>query len=248
MGYYLWVLGLSGTFRAMLTVGFVTLFPEMIQGALGHSIMSRAQKSGLVSFVTANPRDFATDKHRSVDDSSYGGGPGMVMMAPVVAAAFESLALNNAAVVLCDPTGQKFDQHAAKAHSKQDSIVFICGHYEGVDERVRTLLATHVYSIGDYVLTGGELPSLVMADAIVRLLPGVLGSPESHEDDSFEDGLLGFPLYTRPEEFRGEKVPEVLLSGDHGAIARWRRSQQVSRTRSLRPDLFAKANLLEGDV
>ncbi len=233
----------------MTTVGFVTLFPEMVQEALSHSIMSRAVAAGAVKFETANPRDFATDKHRSVDDSSYGGGPGMVMMAPLIASALESLKPGpDAAVVLCDPAGLPFDQSVARGLASFTHIVFICGHYEGVDERVRTLLATHVYSIGDYVLTGGELPALVMADAVVRLLPGVLGDPGSHEDDSHADGLLGFPLFTRPETFRGERVPGVLLSGDHGAIRKWRRARQINRTRALRPDLFAKADIQKSDV
>lgn len=241
--------GRVGYLASMLTVGFVSLFPEMLSQALGHSIMGRAERAGLVRFVTANPRDFAQDKHRSVDDASYGGGPGMVMMAPLVASALQSLAFKpKAAVILCDPTGTPFNQRAAHQLSQEEEVAFICGHYEGIDERVRTQLATHVYSIGDYVLTGGELPALVMTDAIVRLLPGALGSQESHMDDSYEDGLLGFPLYTRPEEFHGERVPEVLLSGDHGAIARWRRAQQVARTRSLRPDLLAKAKLKKGDL
>jgi tRNA (guanine37-N1)-methyltransferase len=233
----------------MLRVGFVTLFPEMVLGALAHSIMGRASDAGHVEFVASNPRDFATDPHRSVDDSSYGGGPGMVMMAPLIASALNALAPDSStAVVLCDPAGEKFDQAAARALSSKPSIVFICGHYEGVDERVRTTLATHCYSVGDYVLTGGELPALLMADATVRLLPGVLGDPQSHQDDSFEDGLLGFPLYTRPDEFMGEQVPQVLKSGNHQAVAAWRRAQQLARTRQNRPDLFAKAALTPEDL
>lgn len=233
----------------MLRVGFVTLFPEMVLGALSHSMMGRAVDAGLVEFVASNPRDFASDPHRSVDDTSYGGGPGMVMMAPLIAAALDALnPSQNAAVVLCDAAGEKFDQRAANQLSQKEEIVFLCGHYEGVDERVRTKLATHSYSVGDFVLTGGELPALLMADATVRLLPGVLGDPQSHQDDSFEGGLLGFPLYTRPDEFMGERVPDVLKSGDHGAIAAWRRTQQLSRTRQHRPDLFATASLTDADL
>ena len=233
----------------MLRVGFVTLFPEMVLGALAHSITARAADAGLVEFVASNPRDFATDPHRSVDDTSYGGGPGMVMMAPLVAAALQALDPGpTAAVVLCDAAGERFDQQAAKTLSQKKEIVFLCGHYEGVDERVRTRLATHCYSTGDYVLTGGELPALTMADALVRLLPGAIGDPQSHQDDSFEGGLLGFPLYTRPDEFMGEQVPAVLKSGNHQAIAQWRRSQQLARTRAHRPDLFARAKLTPADL
>ncbi len=233
----------------MLRVGFVTLFPEMVLGATTHSIMGRAAASGLVEFVASNPRDFATDAHRSVDDTSYGGGPGMVMMAPLILQAVEALEPSKgAAIVLCDAAGEKFTQKTAKSLAMRDQVVFLCGHYEGVDERVRTKIATHCYSIGDYVLTGGELPALVMADAVVRLLPGAIGDPESHRDDSFEDGLLGFPLYTRPDEFLGEAVPDVLKSGDHGAIAKWRRAQQVRRTRVNRPDLLPWAKLTKADL
>ncbi len=232
----------------MLRVDFVTLFPEMILGALSHSIMGRAVDGGAVEFRASNPRDFATDKHRSVDDTSYGGGPGMVMMAPLVAAALESLQPSaGAAVVLCDAAGERFDQKAACALSGVGHVVFLCGHYEGIDERVRTKLATHCYSVGDFVVTGGELPAMAMADSIVRLLTGVLGDPESHRDDSFEGGLLGFPLFTRPEEFMGEAVPDVLRGGNHAEIARWRRQEQLRRTRAVRPDLFCKAELAGTD-
>lgn len=233
----------------MLRVDFVTLFPEMVLGALEHSIIARARQAGRVAFGASNPRDFATDRHKSVDDTNYGGGPGMVMMAPLVAAALNALnPTGETAVVLCDPAAPRFDQRAANDLAKSPHVVFLCGHYEGLDERVRTQLATHAYSIGDFVLTGGELPALCMADALVRLLPGVLGDPESHQDDSFEQGLLGFPLYTRPEEFQGETVPEVLKSGNHAEIAKWRRRQQLKRTRTLRPDLFAKAELTKDDL
>lgn len=173
----------------------------------------------------------------------------MVMMAPLILKAVEALEPSKgAAIVLCDAAGEKFTQKTAKSLALQDQVVFLCGHYEGVDERVRTKIATHCYSIGDYVLTGGELPALVMADAVVRLLPGAIGDPESHRDDSFEEGLLGFPLYTRPDEFLGEAVPDVLKSGDHGAIAKWRRAQQVRRTRENRPDLLPWAKLTEADL
>jgi len=230
-------------------VDFVSLFPEFIQQAVSFSIMARATSSGAVSFGTSNPRDFATDRHRTVDDTSYGGGPGMVIMPTMIEAAVSALQPGpETAIILCDAAGEKFTQKAARSLALREHLVIICGHYEGVDERVRTQITTHCYTVGDYVLTGGELPALVMADAIVRLVPGVLGDPESHQDDSHTEGLLGFPLYTKPAEFRGESVPEVLLSGDHGAIARWRREQSLRRTREWRPDLFAQANLEPQDI
>lgn len=232
-----------------MRVDFVTLFPEMIVGALSHSILARAQSSGLVSFGTANPRDFTHDRHRTVDDRPFGGGPGMVMMVPPIADAVASLTPTAAtAIILLDPMGERFDQAAARDLSLRDHVILICGHYEGVDERVRTQIATHCYSVGDYVLTGGELPALTIADAVVRLRPGVLGDPASHEDDSHGDGLLGFPLYTKPIEFAGESVPEVLRSGDHDAISAWRRRAALNRTRRHRPDLFANAQLSPADI
>lgn len=212
--------------------------------------MARAVASGTVTFGTQNPRDFASDIHRTVDDSPYGGGPGMVLMAPVVAAAVESCQPGpGTAIILTDPAGTPFRQHHAEELAQTGHIILICGHYEGVDERVATQVATHVFSIGDFVLTGGEIPALAIADSVIRLLPGVLGSAESHQDDSYSnDGLLGFPLYTRPAEFRGEPVPEVLRSGDHKKIAEWRRRQQLARTKMRRPDLFARADLHPSDL
>ena len=185
-----------------------------------------------------------------VNTDPYGGGPGMVMMAPVVADALASLSpAPGAAVVMTDPAGELFTQYHAEELAAHEDVVFLCGHYEGVDERVRLKLATHCFTIGDYVLTGGELPALVMADSIVRLREGVLGDPESHRDDSHSNGgLLGFPLYTRPAAWEGQDVPPVLTSGDHGAISRWRRQQQLQRTRLHRPDLFARADLRPGDL
>lgn len=232
-----------------MKIDFVTLFPEMLLPALDHSIMARAVAKKAVEFSAINPRDFATDKHRSVDDSPYGGGPGMVMMATNIRAAVSQIdPANQALVILTDPMGTKFTQAEAQDLATHHHIVFICGHYEGVDERVRTKIAHRAYSIGDFVLTGGELPALVMADATVRLLPGVLGDPQSHQDDSHTDGLLGFPLYTKPAVFENEEVPQVLLSGDHKKIATWRRQQQLQRTKSHRPDLFCRARLKPGDA
>lgn len=232
-----------------MRLAFVSLFPGQVRAALEHGVVARAVQSGLLRVDAANPRDFAADRHRTVDDSPYGGGPGMVMMAPVVAAAIESLGLGpGAAVILADPAGAPFRQADARRLASLEEVCFVCGHYEGVDERVAASLCTEVRSVGDFVVTGGELPAALMADAVARLVPGVIGDPESHEDDSYSEGLLGFPLYTRPEEFRGLKVPEVLLSGDHGAIARWRRAERLRRTRERRPDLFATADLRPGDL
>lgn len=232
-----------------MRIDFVTLFPEMMLDAVGHSILGRAAGSGLVEFKATNPREFTTDKHRTVDDSPYGGGPGMLMKCEPIAKALDSLELDPvAAVVLTDPTGTRFTQEIAKDLSTKQRVVFLCGHYEGIDDRIRQLYATHTVSLGDFVLTGGELPSLVMADAIVRLIPGALGSAESLEADSHSDGLLSAPQYTRPEEFRGLKAPDVLLSGDHEAIRKWRRAQSLDLTRRNRPDLFAHARLDKKDV
>jgi tRNA (guanine37-N1)-methyltransferase len=232
----------------MLRIDFVTLFPEMILPALEHSIMRRARESGLVAFGAVNPRDFATDRHKTVDDKPFGGGPGMVMKVDLVAQALDQVRQPHAAVVLTDPAAPTFTQHDAQALAGKGQVVFLCGHYEGIDHRARTILATHVFSIGDYVLTGGELPALVMTDAIVRLLRGALGSAESLEADSHAEGLLGYPQYTKPLEFRGGVVPDVLRSGDHGAVERWRRREALKMTRDLRPDLFCRAKLEKGDL
>jgi tRNA (guanine37-N1)-methyltransferase len=231
----------------MLRLDFVTLFPEMVLGALGHSIMKRAQAADLVEFATRNPRDFTTDKHRTVDDNPFGGGPGMLMKAEPVGLAIESFGPADA-VVLTDPTGRLFTRGDAFTLARLHHVVFVCGHYEGIDDRVRLRFATHVFSIGDYVLTNGELPALVMADAVARLVPGVLGSEESLEIDSHADGLLSAPQFTRPEEWRGLSVPPVLLSGNHGEIERWKRRESLRTTREHRPDLFAKARLSEADL
>jgi tRNA (guanine37-N1)-methyltransferase len=233
-----------------MRIGFVTVFPEMIEQALSHSMIGRAQRDDLVEIETSNPRDYAEDGHNSVDDTPFGGGPGMVMIAPLIEKAVERLdPQEDSEIVLLDAAGERFlQQHAEELGSKKQ-VIFICGHYEGIDERVRTQIATKTYSLGDFVMTGGELGALAMADATIRLLPGVLGDPESHEDDSFShDGLLGHPLYTKPRVFRGEEVPEVLLTGHHEKIRRWRRQQQLLRTRSSRPDLFRLADLKDDDL
>jgi len=195
----------------------------MVLPAARHSMLARAEEAGIVRYVASNPREFAYDQHRKVDDRVYGGGPGMLMKAEPVALALEFLHPKpGAAVIVTDPAGDLFDQATAQALSERDEVFFLCGHHEGFDHRVNSF-ATHRLSIGDYVLTGGELPALVMADAIVRLLPGVLGSAESLSADSFNDGLLSAPNYTRPEVWRGLEVPEVLLSGDHKKVAAYQR-------------------------
>lgn len=239
----------GGYLLGVLRIDFLTLFPEMMLAAVDHSILGRASRSGLVSFEATNPRDFATDVHKTVDDSPYGGGAGMVLKVDIMAQAIRSLQLESSVpVIFTDPNGSKFTQAAAQDLSAHDRIAFICGHYEGVDDRVRSLFATHCFSIGDFVLTGGELPALVMADAIVRLRPGVLGAADSLEQDSHSDGLLSYPQFTRPDDFEGHCVPDVLKSGDHGAVARWRRSHALQSTRAQRPDLFCRAKLGKNDL
>lgn len=233
----------------MVRIDFVSLFPQMLSGSLSHSILGRAQANGLVRFGFADPRDFTYDRHQKVDDTPFGGEPGMLIKAEPTAQALASLEPDEqTAVILTDPAGTPFNQSEAGALSKKAHLVFLCGHYEGFDHRVKTQLATHAYSIGDYVLTNGEIAALVMADAIVRLLPGVLGNEGSLAADSHADGLLSAPNYTRPEEWRGESVPEVLRSGNHRLIARWRREQALRLTRDLRPDLLARATLEKADL
>lgn len=236
----------------MPRVDFVTLFPEMVRPALSHSILGRASANGLVEFGMANPRDFCHDRHLKVDDKPFGGEPGMLIRAEPVVRAVEWLVSvgsnRQPAVVLTAPTGRTFDQAAARELAEFTHVIFLCGHYEGIDHRVEESLCTHVLSIGDYVLTNGELPALVMADALVRLLPGVLGSSASLDADSFSDGLLSAPNYTRPESWRGMDVPPVLLSGDHKKIAQWRRAYALRLTRDLRPDLLARTKLTKADL
>lgn len=232
-----------------MRIDFVTLFPEMVLPALRHSILARAEQAGLVTFAATNPRDFATDAHRTVDGRPCGGGPGMVLRADIVGRALESLALRpEDRVVLTDPNGVRFEQAHARVLARAPRLVLLCGHYEGIDDRIRQRFATDVFSLGDFVLTGGELPAMTIADAVVRLIPGVLGDPASLEADSHAEGLLSFPQFTLPREWEGLSVPEVLLSGDHGEIARWRRREALRATRLQRPDLFSKAPLTKADV
>jgi tRNA (guanine37-N1)-methyltransferase len=224
-----------------MRIDILTLFPEMFESPLGHSIIKRACEADVVEVVLTNIRDFTTDKYRKVDDKPYGGGPGMVMMAQPVFDAFEhvqELAPEKGRVVLLTPQGQKLTQQKALELSKEDRLLLISGRYEGFDERIRVGLDAEQISVGDYVLSGGELAAMIVVDAVVRLLPGALGDEDSCKDDSFSEGLLEYPQYTRPEVFRGMKVPDLLLSGDHGKIAEWRSQQARERTKKWRPDLL----------
>ncbi|HEY3297420.1 MAG TPA: tRNA (guanosine(37)-N1)-methyltransferase TrmD, partial [Armatimonadota bacterium] len=228
-----------------------TLFPEVIQCGVDYSIVKRAREKELVSVLVHNIRDFTTDKHRTTDEPPYGGGAGMVMKPEPIFSAVESVKTEcwteETRVILMSPQGAPFTQSHAVELSTCPHLVFLCGHYEGVDERVLDHLVTEEISIGDYVLTGGELPALVVLDSVVRLIPGVLGDEQSALEESFSEGLLEYPQYTRPAEFRGWSVPEVLLSGHHAQIAKWRRKQSLERTLNRRPELLENARLTEQD-
>jgi len=225
-------------------IQILTLFPAMFTGPFSESIIKRAVDHGLVSISIHNIREYTHDRHHVVDDYPFGGGPGMVLKPEPVFEAVESVrGSGDAPVVLLTPQGRQFDQRIASEMSQSAELVLICGHYEGVDERVREHLVTDEISIGDYVLSGGELAAMVVVDAVVRQIPGVLGSGESANEDSHSNGLLEYPQYTRPPAFRGWSVPEVLLSGNHAEIARWRREQSLRRTFERRPDLIRKAAL-----
>lgn len=222
-------------------IDVITLFPEMFQGFAGVSMMRRAVRLGAVSLRTVDLRDFAQDARRTADDRPYGGGPGMLMKPEPIFEAIESLRTPETHVVLMAPSGNRFDQAAARRLARESHLVFLCGHYEGIDERVCESLVSEKLSIGDYVLTNGTLPAAVVVDAVVRLLPGVLGGgEEATRDESFTDNLLEYPQYTRPPEFRGMRVPEVLQGGDHQEVAAWRREKSLELTRRLRPDLLAR--------
>src|SRR5947207_11539431 len=218
----------------------LTLFPEMFAGPLDVSIVQRARNVGLLELAIHNLRDWTHDRHKTVDDKPFGGGPGMVLKPEPLFEAVESLVRENTRVVLMTPDGEKFDQVTARELSGEKHLLIVCGSYEGVDERVREGLVDREISIGDYVLTNGGLPAMVLIDAVTRLLPGVLGDEQSAADESFSHGLLEYPQYTRPAEFRGMQVPEVLLSGNHAEIAQWRAEQSKRRTRQRRPDLLQK--------
>jgi tRNA (guanine37-N1)-methyltransferase len=226
-----------------------TLLPEVFSPYLETSILKRARQRGLIEVRLHNIRDYTHDRHHTTDDTPYGGGGGMVMKPEPVFEAVEAVLGPQAGcpIILLTPQGRLFNQNVALELAAQPQIALICGRYEGVDERIRQHLVTDEISIGDYVLTGGELPALILIDAVSRLIPGVLGDPDGASDDSHASGLLEYPHYTRPPEFRGWKVPEVLLSGDHARIARWRRQQSLLRTLQRRPDLLEKAPLSEED-
>ena len=223
-----------------MRIDIVTIFPELFQGHLATSIVGRAREQGLVQINPVDLRGYTHDAHRTVDDKPYGGGPGMLMKVEPLFEAVESLRTEGAKVIMTSPQGEPFNQGIAQELAAESHLIVICGHYEGVDDRVRQALVDRELSIGDYVLTSGNLPALVMIDAVVRLLPGALGSPESSVSESFSDGLLEYPQYTRPPEFRGMKVPDVLISGNHAKIAKWRLGQAMERTRQRRPDLLGQ--------
>ncbi|WP_281713085.1 tRNA (guanosine(37)-N1)-methyltransferase TrmD [Anaerotignum lactatifermentans] len=223
----------------------LTLFPEMIQQTLSHSIMGRAQKEGHISVEAINIRDYTLNKQKHVDDYPYGGGAGMVMQAQPIYDAYQSIAekAKGARVVYMTPQGRPFTQRIAEELSQEENLVFLCGHYEGIDERIIEEIVTDEISLGDFVLTGGELAAITIIDAVSRLVPGVLGKEDSFADESFSDGLLEYPQYTRPPVFHGKEVPEILLSGHHANIAKWRREQSIIRTVQKRPDLLETAEL-----
>ncbi|MGL6216791.1 MAG: tRNA (guanosine(37)-N1)-methyltransferase TrmD [Lacrimispora sphenoides] len=224
----------------------LTLFPEMVLNGLHTSIIGRAAEKGLLSIEAIDIREYSTDKHRHVDDYPYGGGAGMVMQPMPICEAYDDLCEKigkKPRVIYMTPQGRVFNQRIAEELAKEEDLVFLCGHYEGIDERALELVATDYLSIGDYVLTGGELPAMVMIDCISRLIPGVLNNDTSAEFESFHDNLLEYPQYTRPEEYRGLRVPDILLSGHHKNIDTWRREQSIKRTLERRPDLLVDASL-----
>ena len=229
-----------------MNFSILTLFPDFFASPLATTMLRKAQERGAVSFATVDIRTYATDKHRVTDDTPYGGGSGMVMKAEPVVAALEALP-GSPRRILLSPRGQRFDQVAAERLAAEPALALVCGRYEGVDERVRSFVDEEL-SIGDFVLSGGEIAALVVADAAARLVPGSLGCAASTREESFGDGLLEYPQYTRPHEFRGLSVPAVLLSGDHAAVARWRRREALRRTLTTRPDLLDTACLDADDT
>ena len=233
----------------MMHIDVLSIFPEMFEGVFGHSILKKAAEKEAVQYNVVNFRDFADNKHQTVDDYPYGGGAGMVLKPQPIFDAVSDLkerAKSSAPrVILMCPQGERYTQKKAEELAKEEHLIFICGHYEGYDERIREHVITDEISIGDYVLTGGELGAMVVVDSVVRLLPGVLGSEESHIQDSFSTGLLEHPHYTRPADFRGLKVPDVLISGNHRLIEEWRMKESLKRTLSRRPDLLEDAELTE---
>lgn len=234
-----------------MRIDIMTLFPEMCERVLDESIIGRSRDGGLVEIDCVNIRDYSTDKHRRVDDTTYGGGTGMIMQCQPIFDCFcdlEKQIGKRPHLIYMSPQGKTLDQQRVKELAKMDNIAILCGHYEGIDERVIEELVDEEISIGDYVLTGGELPALVLADSITRMLPGVLASDEAFEEESHYNGLLEYPQYTRPYEWHGKTVPDVLLTGHHANIMKWRREQSLQRTRDRRPDLLEKAELDRKDL
>lgn len=226
----------------------LTLFPDMVEQGLNTSIIGRAVEKGILSIEAVNIRDYTLDRHKKVDDYPYGGGAGMVMQAQPIYDAWQAIVTKigyRPRTVYLAPQGPTFHQGMAKEYAKEEDLILLCGHYEGIDERVLEEIVTDYVSIGDYVLTGGELPAMVMVDAISRMVPGVLSNQESGSTESFEGSLLEYPQYSRPEEWHGKKVPPILLSGDHAKVDAWRREQSILRTKERRPDLLKRAELSE---
>jgi len=235
-----------------MRIDIISLFPEMFTGPLGHSILKRAQEAELLHINVVNPRDFTFDKHHTVDDTPFGGGAGMVMKPEPFFRAVDHITtdstITNRRIVLMCPGGYRLDQTKVKELANYEQLILLCGHYEGIDERVRLHLVDETISVGDYVLTGGELPAMIVADSVARMLPGVLGSSDSAPQDSFYNGLLEYPQYTRPREFNGMEVPEIIVSGDHAKINRWRHKQSLKNTLERRPDLLKNKELSVEDA
>ncbi|OIP36328.1 tRNA (guanosine(37)-N1)-methyltransferase TrmD [Candidatus Desantisbacteria bacterium CG2_30_40_21] len=225
-----------------MKINILTLFPGILEGAFKESILHRAIQKKILDVNIVNIRDFALDKHHTCDDAPYGGGPGMVLKTEPIIAAYEGLA-ETGVTILLTPQGQSFNHRIAKELSEKKTLSFICGHYEGIDERVKELIVDMELSIGDFVTTGGEIPCLVVIDALVRLIPGVVGNYDSVKEDSFYESILDYPHYTRPAEFRGVRVPDVLLSGNHAQIKQWRWKQALKKTMLVRPDILKKLNM-----
>ena len=225
-----------------MKINILTLFPGILEGAFKESILHRAIQKKILDVNIVNIRDFALDKHHTCDDAPYGGGPGMVLKTEPIIAAYEGLA-ETGVTILLTPQGQSFNHRIAKELSEKKTLSFICGHYEGIDERVKELIVDMELSIGDFVTTGGEIPCLVVIDALVRLIPGVVGNYDSVKEDSFYESILDYPHYTRPAEFRGVRVPDVLLSGNHAQIKQWRWKQALKKTMLVRPDILNKLNM-----
>lgn|SRR5574341_913518 len=233
-----------------MRIDILTIFPNVISSVIGESVLKKAQEKNLAEFKIWDIREFATDKHKTVDDTPFGGGGGMVMKVEPLTVALEkvlSQIQGKRKIILTSASGRKFDQKLAQEYSQEDNLIIICGHYAGVDERLKQLFELEEVSIGDFVLTGGELPALVVIDSVVRLIPGVLGNFQSAENDSFLNGILGFPQYTRPQNFKDLEVPEVLISGAHEKVRLWRRKEALKKTFLNRPELLEKATLSEED-